>query len=695
MKKLFLESLAFAVALLSMGACQQNEQDGAGVQPELVSVIPVKGTAGTTVIISGLNFSENMKENSVTFGGAEAVVRASTSNRLTVTAPSNEDGEYPVTVTVNGRKAEGFTFTYATPAEPEMSISGISPAEGFVGDEVAIMGENFSPVASDMTVMFGEKQARVLQSSASLLRVTAPENQKGSVGVVVTYGSKTATALFTYLNLAITDVSPASGVEGTEVTIKGEGFGETVDANTVLVNGSEVRIKSASASELVVIMPKLPAGTYGFTVRARGHEVVGGSFTVEAVYELAITGNQPEAGGSGTIVILSGTGFSTVPEENTVTLGTVVLPVKAATESALAVEIPSMEDGTYEFTVKVAEKQVTGGKFNYGKVWYVETVAGDANETRGTVDGIGQAARLAFPQDICVASDGRIYFTQRNKGYDTVRELNPSNWAVSTLIPTGTEKLDGNAIYNASFLPDNSFLFAVKDGSKSAATGGLFGKLSSDKALSLLELPEHKLKTNEMNVTGDADGNIYVLNRNSGTAGKESYVSVYDKNLALVHDWPLSLFANYIVWNPSRTKLLIGTVGAPQWGIFELDPKTGEYERVVGGNSAAPAAATFADGPAESATIGRIEGMCVAPDGTIYFSDLTCKTIRKVVPGAGGDYKTGTVSTVAGTNFKAGKTVGLASETLLTNPGGVAVLSDGSILYCEPTLYEIRRIYAK
>ena len=66
-----------------------------------------------------------------------------------------------------------------------------------------------------------------------------------------------------------------------------------------------------------------------------------------------------------------------------------------------------------------------------------------------------------------------------------------------------------------------------------------------------------------------------------------------------------------------------------------------------------------------------------------------------MVPGADGDYKKGTVSTVAGTNFKAGKTVGLAAETLLTNPGGVAVLSDGSILYCEPTLYEIRRIYAK
>lgn len=694
MKKLLIASLA-TVAILFANACQQKEQNTEASNPELVSVIPVKGTAGSTVIISGLHFSEKMAENSVSFGGAEAVVRAATANRLTVTAPENEDGEYPITVTVKGKKADGFSFTYATPVEPEMTITSLSPASGFTGDEVAILGENFSPVATDMNVVFGEKAAEIKQASASVLRVVVPENEKGSVGVIVTYGTKTATALFTYLNLAITETTPEVGVEGTEVTIKGEGFGETVEANTVLVNGAPVQIKSASETQLVVVMPKLPAGTYSFTVRARGHEVNGGSYTVEVVNELAITGNQPEVGGSGTIVIISGSGFSEVPEENTVTLGATALPVKAATATALAVEIPSMEDGTYEFTVKVADKQVSGGTFNFGKVWYVETVAGNMNETRGTVDGIGQAARLAFPQDICVAPDGRIYFTQRNKGYDSVRELNASNWAVSTLIPVGTERLDGNAIYNAAFLPDNSFLFAVKDGSKSAATGGMLGKLSSGKELSLLELPAHKLKTNEMNVTGDSDGNIYVLNRNSGTAGKESYVSVYDKNLVLVHDWPVALFAIYIVWNPSRTKLLMGTVGAPGWGIYELDPKTGEYEKIVGGNTAAPTAATFADGPAESATIGRIEGMCVAADGSIYFSDLTCKTIRKVVPGADGDYKKGTVSTVAGTNFKAGKTVGLAAETLLTNPGGVAVLSDGSILYCEPTLYEIRRIYAK
>ena len=76
--------------------------------------------------------------------GKEAQVVSSSKNRIQIVTPEHADGKVDVKVSVNGTEVSGLDFTYVTLAEPEVKITALRPSFGFVGDNVTILGENFS-----------------------------------------------------------------------------------------------------------------------------------------------------------------------------------------------------------------------------------------------------------------------------------------------------------------------------------------------------------------------------------------------------------------------------------------------------------------------------------------------------------------------------------------------------------------------
>ena len=46
-------------------------------------------------------------------------------------------------------------------------------------------------------------------------------------------------------------------------------------------------------------------------------------------------------------------------------------------------------------------------------------------------------------------------------------------------------------------------------------------------------------------------------------------------------------------------------------------------------------------------TIGKVNGIWCAKDGALYFCDVTAQSVRKLTPGAGGDYSKGKLETIA------------------------------------------------
>lgn len=596
------------MALLLIGAASCSDSasgNGLAAEPELISIIPVSGASGCTAIISGVNFAAEQSANKVFMDGKEAQVVSSSKNRIQIVTPEHADGKVDVKVSVNGTEVSGLDFTYVTLAEPEVKITALRPSFGFVGDNVTILGENFSDELADMSVTFDGVKANILTTSSSALSVTAPEHARGRVTVEVKNGTKTAVAEFTYVELMVSKSTPSEGGAGTIVTIYGEGFSEELANNVVMV-------------------------------------------------------------------------------------GDQVLTVTEATATTLKVEMPALGTGTYTFTVKVGERVCTGGSFTVAPLWYVETVAGSA---QGTKDGIGKEANLQIVQHLAMGSDGKVWFTSRGgAGKDAIRTLDPKTWEVKTVIGIDNALIKNTHPWGSTFDSKGNYYVAGKGGAK------VFKIAAGTNEISLLALPAHKLTTNPMCVLTDAQDNLYLLNRDAGTEAKPSYISVYDKNLVLKHDWPVRLFAEHMAWNKDKTKLYLGTAGAP-FGIFEFDPATGELKQIAGTGDK-PTTSNMTDGEPGNpltATIGQIEGMAVDTEGNLWFSDISTFTVRVLVPGEGGDYTKGTVKTRAGMNFvpKYPGVDGLGTNAGFKYPCGLLPMQDGSMLLADGTGYTIRRIYSK
>lgn len=92
-------------------------------QPVINSFSPVSGPVGTTVTITGSNFSTTAADNIVFFGAVKAPVTAATSTALTVTVPTGATYQ-PITVTTNGLtgyalKPFNITFPLSGPLSTE------------------------------------------------------------------------------------------------------------------------------------------------------------------------------------------------------------------------------------------------------------------------------------------------------------------------------------------------------------------------------------------------------------------------------------------------------------------------------------------------------------------------------------------------------------------------------------------------
>ncbi|MDX2036558.1 MAG: hypothetical protein SFX72_07895 [Isosphaeraceae bacterium] len=118
--------------------------------------------------------------------------------------------------------------------------------------------------------------------------------------------------------------------------------------------------------------------------------------------------------------------------------------------------------------------------------------------------------------------------------------------------------------------------------------------------------------------------------------------------------------------------------------IRRVDARTGAISTVAGSGKKG-----FAGdgGPATACAMDEPYGLAIDADGTIYFADRLNARVRKI------DAKSGMISTVAG---GAGKTFsgdgGLASESGLVEPNGVALDGKGRLLIADVADHRIRAV---
>ena len=109
--------------------------------------------------------------------------------------------------------AYGNELTVTTISNPA-KITGFSPANGMSGSTVVITGTNFSAVAANNTVKFGETEAVITNATSTTLNVTVPK-QAVSGRITVSVNGATDTSVASFNKIAVASVfAGATGVLG-------------------------------------------------------------------------------------------------------------------------------------------------------------------------------------------------------------------------------------------------------------------------------------------------------------------------------------------------------------------------------------------------------------------------------------------------------------------------------------------------
>ncbi len=275
------------------------------VVPTITVSTPATGLAGTTVTLTGTNFTG---ATAVTFGGVPATsFTVVSATKITAVAPAGA-GTVQIVVTTPGGTSNGINFTYtiATPV-----ITTAVPSSGRVsgGNTVTLTGSGFTGATA---VKFGTFTTTFAVVSPTQMTAVAPAGALGTVNItVITPGGTSNGVLYTYLNPpTLTAVTPNQGptAGGNTVTLTGTNF---TGATAVTFGGvPATSFTVVTNAQITAVVPTGVAGGVPVTVTTPA-DTTTGSVPYFYLAVPMLTSVLPDSGSTagGTAVTLTGSGL--------------------------------------------------------------------------------------------------------------------------------------------------------------------------------------------------------------------------------------------------------------------------------------------------------------------------------------------------------------------------------------------------
>ena len=264
--------------------------------PAIASLAPASGPVGTTVTVTGSNFTG---ATAVTLNGVAVssftVVNAAT---LTFTVPTGATSGAVAVTTQGGTATSATAFTVTVPAP---AIASLAPASGPVGTTVTVTGSNFTG-ATAITLNGVAVTGFTVVDATTLTFVVPAGATSGAVAVTTPSGTATSATAFTVtvpvLAPTIASFTPATGGAGTTVTVTGTNLTGTTAVSIGTLSIPSFTVVSATSLTLVLptaagaitgpLMVTTPGGT---ATSATNFNFVLAAQASQALPELAIYPN--------------------------------------------------------------------------------------------------------------------------------------------------------------------------------------------------------------------------------------------------------------------------------------------------------------------------------------------------------------------------------------------------------------------
>lgn len=234
--------------------------------PEIDSIDPVEGNIGTSVTVTGKNFSANTLK--VTLGDMPVTVKDISPTSIVFEVPRGIQGPTKVKiVTAQGNGSAEADFTALTP-----SVTNVAPLSGTYNDLITITVENWLH-DQQVLLLFGSSSASPVAQTSNTLTFHVPESIESyqydlqvQLGDMVIPTGKS----FTLTPPEIYSVEP-SLVLSRYITIKGKGF--SLYNLDVQIDGHSADIYSSDHETINILVPQIESHLASVSVTSSGRSL--------------------------------------------------------------------------------------------------------------------------------------------------------------------------------------------------------------------------------------------------------------------------------------------------------------------------------------------------------------------------------------------------------------------------------------